>query len=217
MKQNKSGKYEADFPYVSPCGREMNYIRCDDLPTVFTQMLDQNKQVIQDIGKYGQCASTVPESMLVQSSSRGSTSSQERCSVVGNQTSIPSSPPCESSAGIELENQTQDPLRVQSVDSLQGSEWLSYGGAGELLTVPFQPNKLCMLPGGGRVYHIGLERLGGVALVKSSLAFELSRFFVYEQGADENSPPVKFSWRGRIWDLDESVLTNVMKFTKQLK
>jgi len=180
----------------------MNYIRCDDLPTVFTQMLDQNKQVIQDISKYGQCASTVPESMLVHSSSGGSTSSQA---------------PSESSAGIELENQTQDPLRAQSIDSIQGTEWLSYGGAGELLTVPFQPNKLCMLPGGGRVYHIGLERLGGVALVKSSLAFELSRFFVYEQGADENSPPVKFSWRGRIWDLDESVLTDVMKFTKQLK
>jgi len=130
---------------------------------------------------------------------------------------VPSSPPCESSAGIELENQTQDPLRVQSVDAIQGSEWFSYGGAGELLTVPFQPNKLCMLPGGGRVYHVGLERLGGVALVTSSLAFELSRFFVYEQGADKNLPLVKFSWRGRIWDLDESVLRNVMKFTKQLK
>ena len=221
VKHNNSGKYEADFPYVSPCGREMNYIRCDDLPTVFTQLLDQNKQVIQDIGKYGQCESTVPESVLVGSSSTGSTLSQERCSAVENQTSAPSPSPCECSAGKTLENQTRDPLKIQSTDpcknSLEGSEWLSYGGAGELLTVPFQPNKLCMLPGGGRVYHIGLEKLGGVALVKSSLAFELSRFFVYEQGADDNSPPSKFTWRGRTWDLDESVLRNVMKFTKQLK
>ena len=51
-----------------------------------------------------------------------------------------------------------------------------------------------------------LEKLGGVGLVKSSLAIELSRFFVYEPGADDSSPPTKFVWRGKTWNLDNSVL-----------
>ena len=80
-----------------------------------------------------------------------------------------------------------------------------------MLTVPFQPSKLCMLPDGGRVYHAGLERLGGVGLVKSSLAIELSRFFLYEPGADESSPPSKFVWRGRTWELDGSVLQSLTR------
>lgn len=24
-----------EWPYISPCGDEMNYIRCDDLPVVY--------------------------------------------------------------------------------------------------------------------------------------------------------------------------------------
>ncbi|CAI8021449.1 UPF0598 protein C8orf82 homolog [Geodia barretti] len=40
VKINTSGRYESEFPYVSPCGRETNYICCDDLPVVFSQLLD---------------------------------------------------------------------------------------------------------------------------------------------------------------------------------
>jgi len=29
VKLNTTGRYEVEFPYVSPCGREKNYIRCD--------------------------------------------------------------------------------------------------------------------------------------------------------------------------------------------
>ncbi|XP_068789655.1 UPF0598 protein C8orf82 homolog [Struthio camelus] len=39
LQPNRSGRYEADFPYISPCGRERNFVRCDDRPIVFTQLL----------------------------------------------------------------------------------------------------------------------------------------------------------------------------------
>ena len=51
---------------------------------------------------------------------------------------------------------------------------LTYSGIGETLTFPFQPEKVCMLPESGRIYHPGPEKVGGVALIKSSLAIELS-------------------------------------------
>ena len=95
------------------------------------------------------------------------------------------------------------------LDSSCSSELLSYGGTGDKLTVPFQPDKLCMLPEGGRVYHAGPEKLEGVGLVKSSLAIELSRFFVYEEGASENSAPVGFRWRGRLWTIDGSTVNKL--------
>ncbi|KAH7700038.1 hypothetical protein AAVH_05809 [Aphelenchoides avenae] len=38
VRHNETGRYEDEFPYVSPCGREMNYVRCDDRPIVFTQL-----------------------------------------------------------------------------------------------------------------------------------------------------------------------------------
>ena len=74
------------------------------------------------------------------------------------------------------------------------------------MTVPFRPDKLCMLPEGGRVYHTGPDQLDGVGLVKSSLAIELSRFFVYEDGATESSSPVGFRWRGTTWTIDGSTV-----------
>ena len=63
-----------------------------------------------------------------------------------------------------------------------------------------------MLPEGGRVYHAGPDKLEGVGLIKSSLAIELSRFFVYEKGADESSSPVGFRWKGNTWTIDGSTL-----------
>lgn len=39
IKLNETGCYEETFPFVSLCGKEKNYIRCDDLPIVFTQLL----------------------------------------------------------------------------------------------------------------------------------------------------------------------------------
>lgn len=36
VKFNKTGRFEQYFPYLSLCGRERNFIRCDDLPIVYT-------------------------------------------------------------------------------------------------------------------------------------------------------------------------------------
>lgn len=38
MRRNETDRYK-EFPYISLCGRERNYIRCDDLPIVFTHIL----------------------------------------------------------------------------------------------------------------------------------------------------------------------------------
>ena len=78
-----------------------------------------------------------------------------------------------------------------------------------------------MLPASGRVYHSGLEKLGGVGLIKSSLAMELSRFFVYgeeegreEEGVREGANPVGFRWQRRTWPLDSALmLPRVAQFT----
>lgn len=139
----------------------MNYIRCEDLPLVFTHLLDSNGEIIQDISTY---------------------------------------------ATKDAENLHPD--------------LLSYGGTGDLLTVHFQPEKLCMLPGSGRIYHTGPTQGGGVGLVKSSLALELSGFFRYEEGADrEADSPVAFQWRGETYQLDNSVISDLhrlqtMQFTE---
>ena len=184
IKNNSTGRYEEDFPYVSPCGPETNYIRCDDLPIVFTHLLDQTGGPIQDIESYGSFAggeirkkshSSSPNDQVLQESSlKDSRTTHESSTSQHSETSC--------------------------------SELLSYGGARGSLTVPFQPDKLCMLPEGGRVYHAGPEKLEGVGLVKSSLAIELSRFFVYEDGATESSSPVGFRWRGTTWTIDGSTV-----------
>nr|XP_020457568.1 UPF0598 protein C8orf82 homolog isoform X2 [Monopterus albus] len=39
LRPNQSGRYEEDFPFLSLCGRERNFLRCDDRPVVFTHLL----------------------------------------------------------------------------------------------------------------------------------------------------------------------------------
>ena len=41
LKVNDLGRFHQDFPYLSPCGRERNFVRCDDLPIVFTHVLKE--------------------------------------------------------------------------------------------------------------------------------------------------------------------------------
>lgn len=42
LKINDLKRYQEDFPYLSPCGRERNFIRCDDTPIVFTHILQED-------------------------------------------------------------------------------------------------------------------------------------------------------------------------------
>ena len=216
---------------MSPCSRETNYIRCDDLPVVFSQLLDSQEQVIQDIASFG---SSLPDhnppnyhggyppnetSESVRSEGKpftpGENSGVYTFSTIQTEETRPlmdlqSTTATNGSVGSEsgLYSPLSTPLR------------LAYGGTLSL-TVPFQPSSLCMLPASGRVYHSGLEKLGGVGLIKSSLAIELSRFFVYgeeegreEEGAREGANPVGFRWQGRTWLLDSALmLPRVAQFT----
>lgn len=80
-------------------------------------------------------------------------------------------------------------------------DYLSFGNVGnEKLAVPFNPHKICMLPRTGRVYYPAEEKYGGIGLIKSSLAIELSNLFVFEKG---QMNPKKILWKG-----SEYILTN---------
>ncbi|XP_036438155.1 UPF0598 protein C8orf82 homolog [Colossoma macropomum] len=121
LKVNQTGRYQQHFPFVSLCGRERNFLRCDDLPIVYTHLLSES-------------------------------GCQER---------------------------------------------LSYCGGGFKLTVPFRPQSLFMHPASGRVYHPAPEHVGGVGLVRSALAIELSPHFQYSSGQDNTSQPTHFLWAGQ--------------------
>ena len=117
IKCNDTGKYE-EFPFVSHCGRERNFIRCDDLPVVYTHL-----------------------------------------------------------------QQVDDKLK------------LTYGYADNSLSTNFDPSNLYMNPLSGRVYHPANERFGRIGLVRSKLAIELSKHFIFENG--EN---IRVSWiRGEFY------------------
>ncbi|XP_031464939.1 UPF0598 protein C8orf82 homolog [Phasianus colchicus] len=45
LRPNRSGRYEDSFPFLSPCGAEHNFVRCQDLPIVFTRVLEGEKAV----------------------------------------------------------------------------------------------------------------------------------------------------------------------------
>lgn len=122
LRINNTNGYQ-EFPYLSICGKERNFVRCDDFPFVFTHIIKNN------------------------------------------------------------------------VENL-----LSYNHAGDLLTLKFEPQKLFMLPDTGRVYHPAPERAGSIGLVRSKLAIELSKDFIFEKG--EQNPPTHFNWEGQTYALD---------------
>lgn len=39
LRKNTTKVYADSFPYISLCGKERNFIRCDDLPIVFTNVI----------------------------------------------------------------------------------------------------------------------------------------------------------------------------------
>jgi hypothetical protein len=52
----------------------------------------------------------------------------------------------------------------------------------------------------GRVYHPAPELIGGIGLVKSSLAIEFSSHFQFEHG--EKNGPTQFHWQGKEYQID---------------
>ncbi|KAM9496619.1 UPF0598 protein C8orf82 homolog [Clarias gariepinus] len=47
LKVNRSGRYLQRFPFLSLCGRERNFLRCDDQPIVFTHLLAETEHGTQ--------------------------------------------------------------------------------------------------------------------------------------------------------------------------
>lgn len=128
---NETDRYP-EFPFVSLCGRERNYIRCDDLPLVFTHLIEK------------ETSSNTPE------------------------------------------------------------EHLSFGNAGDLMTLIFEPSELLMEIETGRVYHPGPEKIGGVGLVRSQLSIQLSPYFTFNNG--ETEPPTHICWRGEDIRLSQNLV-----------
>jgi len=127
LKINKSNRYADDFPYISRCGPELNYIRCESKPIVYTDIyLNDNKYEL----------------------------------ILNN--------------------------------------------IGAKFTVPFQPQKLCMLPKNGRVYHPASTKVGGAGILKTSLAIEFSSYFTFEDTKDIEQP-THFIWDGRKYELDNEL------------
>ncbi|KAG4066432.1 hypothetical protein HA402_007068 [Bradysia odoriphaga] len=133
LRINETDRYQEDFPYLSICGRERNYIRCDDLPIVYTHVLtaaDDQKQL------------------------------------------------------------------------------LSYAHAGDLLTFPFEPDKIFMSPTSGRVYHpTEIHGSRSIGLIRSKLAIEFSKYF--EFGADDDQSPTHFTWNGERYNLNSDWMSTI--------
>ncbi|KAJ8970663.1 hypothetical protein NQ314_001082 [Rhamnusium bicolor] len=121
LRFNNTERYR-EFPYISLCGKERNFVRCDDYPFVFTHVV------------------TIPIN-----------GRQETC--------------------------------------------LAYNHAGDLLSLKFQPEQIFMSPKTGRVYHPAPERVGSIGLIRSKLAIEFSKFFLFDKG--ETSPPTQFIYNGK--------------------
>lgn len=134
LKVNNSGRFAEEFPFLSPCGVERNFVRCDDKPIVFTHVMKS------DDGE----------------------------------------------------------------DSQQLCYGLGYGHAGDALTFPFNPEHICTLPETGRVYHPAPEKVGGVGLIKSSLAIEFSKLFQFENG--DGKPPTHFNWKNNTYKLSNMLI-----------
>lgn len=92
--------------------------------------------------------------------------------------------------------------------------YLSCNNTGDKVTVLFSPEKLCMLPESARVYHPAGERVGGIGLVKSKLAIELSQYFGYDSLSETNDYediPCTFTWEGVTHTLTQELLRKATK------
>ncbi|CAG2106165.1 unnamed protein product [Medioppia subpectinata] len=93
---------------------------------------------------------------------------------------------------------------------------LSYGYADKLLTVPFEPKTLYMRPEcvdsieetGGRVYHKAMDRVGGVGLVRSKLAYQLSKHFAFKDNT--KTIPTHFEWMGQTYELTNELQSKLL-------
>jgi hypothetical protein len=83
---------------------------------------------------------------------------------------------------------------------------LSHCHCERFLTTQFQPEKICMVPETGRVYHPAERMLHGVGLIsdKLSILWTEERRFLFEDG--ELSPPTHFVWNKETLRLTNELL-----------
>lgn len=84
---------------------------------------------------------------------------------------------------------------------------MTYANCGNLLTVPFQPDRIFMAPETGRVYHPASDIYGSIGLVRSKLSIELSQYFEFCNG--EGRSPTHFTWNGHRYELDTKWISNI--------
>ena len=80
---------------------------------------------------------------------------------------------------------------------------MSINHCDRLLTATFEPQKICMVPETGRVYHPAERMPEGVGLIsdKLSILWTEERRFIFEDG--ELNPPTHF-----VWNREKLTLTN---------
>lgn len=100
---------------------------------------------------------------------------------------------------------------LKDMSNGNGEHFLSVCAAGDKFLVPFKPESLCMFPRTGRVYHEARERFGGIGLIKSSLAIELSTGFRFDDQInstdhDGASFPTRFVWNDNEYALSNELV-----------
>lgn len=50
LRMNTSDRYKDEFKYLSLCGKERNYVRCDDQPIVFTHVFEKDDKEMFSYG-----------------------------------------------------------------------------------------------------------------------------------------------------------------------
>ncbi|KAI1888804.1 hypothetical protein AGOR_G00172510 [Albula goreensis] len=70
LRVNTTGRYQEDFPFLSLCGRERNFLRCDDRPLVFTHLLPGQPELLSFCGGGDKLSTPFrPESLFMHPSS----------------------------------------------------------------------------------------------------------------------------------------------------
>ena len=183
LKVNDTEHYQKQFPFISPCGRELNYIRCEDIPVVFTHIVDASTKEVFDVEKcHSNALSSRSDGM---SRGCGGPTHDADISVSDGKT-----------------------VSQRFLLSYGGTTT-----ALKDLCVPFEPWAVIMDEANGRIYHPGPGKAGGVGLIKSSLAIQIASGFVYpEQEPDTGvgcvSKPTHFFWNGTKYTLDYKLAAN---------
>ena len=183
LKVNDTQRYQKQFPFISPCGRELNYIRCEDIPVVFTHIVDASTKEVFDVEK---CHSNALSSR-----------SDDMPSGYGGPTNDP-----------DISVSDGKTVSQRFLLSYGGTT-----AALRDLCVPFEPWAVIMDESNGRIYHPGPSKAGGVGLIKSSLAIQIASGFVYPKqepatGVGHVSKPTHFIWNGIKYTLDYKLAAN---------